>query len=295
MVYIGILLISLAFLGFGYFTRGRMLDDNSILQKFKIHPIDISAIGWVIFGIYWFLQTSNYLDAQDYTNALFVVAAFPFFTFIAYKEHESITSGNIEGLRFLTGITVFTVAGYTIISAIPAIEGGIEYINAYFSSAFLSAVGFPAEAGAIDYVGNEYYYRSNDNLMSVPILHNGRNDILVTLSCTAFPSIFIFTSAILCATEPLRKRLTAFLLIIPGIFILNIIRMSMIAYLTYSETTSPEFAHHVLGKAGSLLALMFLAWVLFTFLPSILTNIREVLDLLFTKSTAKNSSSNSKE
>ncbi len=251
-----------------------------------INPLFFSAAGWFLYGIYWSLHYQDYQDMNDSINAVFSLCAVPFFGFIAYKEISSIPQGGLEGLRFLSGITVFSMAGYAIVSSIPVVELYLEYVNAYLVSAFLTFTGFPAEAGEIDFSGNSYFFRSNDFILSVPIQHNGHDEILITLSCTAFSSIFLFSAAIFSAREPPATKLKAFLLIIPIIFIFNIIRMSMITYLTYTGTTSPEFAHHILGKIGSLMVLFFLAWVLFTFLPSILNSVSEVFDIFFGKKSA---------
>lgn len=292
-----LLILSLIFLFVGYLIRTRQsgIDDPIEIRSLKT-PMGspdmipywyFSAIGWILIGIYWLTQVSEYLDISDYINAFLCTAAFPFFTLLAYKEismgrdGDGIGAEGSEGLRFLSGITVITLAGYTIISAVPIVEGSLEYVNAYLVSAFLTATGFPSRAGSMDLSGNSPWFRSNDLIISAPILHDGHDEILITLSCTAFFSILLFGAAIFSAREPRRMKFKAFALTIPVMFVLNIIRMAMISYLTYTETTSPEFAHHILGRIGSLLALLFLAWVLLTFLPSLQTSMQDAYTAIF--------------
>lgn len=338
-----LLILSLFFLGSGYYIRSKGHNRSSV-DHLKIHnhdgrdksfgekrsikktgttvsfnPLKLSAIGWFLLGVYWLLLVPEYLEDFDIFNVILCGGALPFFSYIGYIEWSSanteikcptyekkemndtpgpsagtrpekdpqyganLTYGGYEGLRFLSGITVISLAGYTIISGVPIVEGSMEYVNAYLVSAFLTLFGYPAEAGGIDYSGNPLWFRNNDLFISVPILHNGQNDVHITLSCTAFPSMLLFTSAIIGANESVRIKMKTFLLTVPVIFVLNILRMSIIVYLTYTGTTSADFAHHVVGKTGSLFALLFLAWVLFTFLPSILDNIEEVYNVLLPK------------
>lgn len=284
-----VLVFSLLFLGFGYFFRTKLLNTNG--QKTPlingIHPLVLSALGWILFGVYWLMHYSDYEKIGDSFNMLVSIAALPFFIFIAYRELNEMPGNGLEGLRFLSGITVVSMGGYALISEVPVLEISLEFVNAYLVSGFLAMCGFPAEAGSIDYSGNPLWYRTNGDLLSVPVLHNGSDEILITLSCTAFSSLLLFGAAILSAREPRERKLTTALIILPAIFIFNIIRMAMIAYFTYTGFTSAAFAHHILGKVGSLLALLFLAWVLFTFLPSILESVSEVFDIFFSGSDEK--------
>lgn len=281
MIEFVILFLSMIFLGAGYILRSDRMDMQG--KKYltqRIHPLILAAIGWLLFGVFWLFHFQDYREADDMVNALISLGAFPFFAYIAFREIESIPRGGCEGLRFLSGITVISMTGYTLVSEVPVLELSLEYINACLVSGFLTLSGFPSEAGGVDFSGNPLLFRSNDHILAVPILHDGHNEILITLSCTAISSMFLFSAAILSAREPGSIKLRTALLIIPTIFILNIVRMSMITYFTYTGLTSPEFAHHILGKAGSLLVLLFLAWVLFTFLPSVLDSVSEVFDIL---------------
>lgn len=309
MIKILVLFLSLIFLGVGYLLRTRRMRlasdikgsatasnvlSGGVLGKIDhlVHPLIFSAIGWILFGVYWALHYPDYRDINDSVNSLFSLAAIPFFLFIAYREISAIPENGLEGLRFLSGITVVSMGGYAILSEVPALELALEYANAYLVSAFLTLSGFPSEAGGIDYSGNPLWHRTNDDLLSVPILHSGDNEILITLSCTAFSSLLLFLAAIISAREPLERRLRTALIIIPSLFLFNIIRMAMITYFTYAGFTSAAFAHHILGKTGSLMVLFFLAWVLFTFLPSVLESVSEIFDL-FSMHKANDSSKGS--
>ena len=282
MVRFFILIFSIAFLGIGYYFRTKRTKDNIPPHHLPLSlgPL-LSAVGWVLFGLYWILHAPDFLEEEDVTNAFLCLAALPFFGYIALNEWKNSPIGGIEGLRFLSGIAIITMIGYTLVSYIPAVEGALEYVNAYLVAAFLSFFGFPAEAGAIDFSGNPLWHRTNDLIISVPVYHNGHDEIHITLSCTAFPSILLFSAAIVSARECFVTKARVFMLTVPVIFVFNIIRMVIVVHLTYGGITSAGFAHHVLGKAGSLLALIFLAWVLFTFLPSVLRSVGEVIEVFF--------------
>jgi len=284
---LSLLFISLFCLGAGYFLRtprqkgeknkSSALAPDGVPERART-GLKLSASGWILFGTYWLLQAPSYYETRDIVNTVFAVGALPFFGKIAHTELKS-TGWGLTGLRFLAGLTVITMSAYVLVNEIPAVEGELEYLNAYLVSGYLTALGFPSEAGPIDYAGNPLWHRANDLYISSAILHNGRDDILISLACTAFPSLMLFTGAVFSASEGWKTKLKAFILIIPSIVVLNVVRMAMIAYLTYTGITSAVFAHNVLGKAGSLLALLLFAWVLFTFLPSVLDSIGEIMNI----------------
>lgn len=291
-----LLFISLFCLGAGYFLRTpRQKGEKS--KSGALAPdwvpgrartgLKLSASGWILFGTYWLLQAPSYYETRDIVNTVFAIGALPFFGKIAQAELKSMGYG-LTGLRFLAGLTVITMSAYVLVNEIPFLEGELEYLNAYLVSGYLTALRFPSEAGPIDYAGNPLWHRANDLYISSAIQHNGRDDILISLACTAFPSLMLFTAAVFSASEGWKTKLKAFILIVPSIVVLNMVRMAMIAYLTYTGIASAVFAHNVLGKAGSLLALLFFAWVLFTFLPSVLDSIGEIINIFLGPPKKKN-------
>lgn len=75
------------------------------------------------------------------------------------------------------------------------------------------------------------------------------------------------------------RRLRAFLITVPVIYMLNLLRNGIVTWLTYSGTMEFEPAHNYIGKGGSLIALVFLAVATFSILPELHDNILGLFDL----------------
>ena len=75
------------------------------------------------------------------------------------------------------------------------------------------------------------------------------------------------------------RRLRAFLITVPVIYILNLMRNGIVTWLTYTATMDFDPAHNYVGKGGSLFALVFLAVATFSILPELHDNILGLFDL----------------
>ncbi|MCD6461341.1 MAG: archaeosortase A, partial [Thermoplasmata archaeon] len=63
------------------------------------------------------------------------------------------------------------------------------------------------------------------------------------------------------------------------IYVLNLFRNWSIIYMIDTLGMSPQTAHDIIGKAGSLAALFLLALMTFRLLPELLDDLEKVLDL----------------
>ena len=94
--------------------------------------------------------------------------------------------------------------------------------------------------------------------------------------------MIIFVGGVVCTKAPLKRRFYAFLATVPAIYLLNLIRNAVVIWLTYEHIWGDDtffLAHSVLGKVGSLIALVFLAIAVFHFLPEMQESILGVIDL----------------
>jgi archaeosortase A (PGF-CTERM-specific) len=101
-----------------------------------------------------------------------------------------------------------------------------------------------------------------------------------------------------CVKAPLDRRLKAFMVSVPVIYVLNILRNTFvisayggqwfqIAPQTIVEWTGETadyasffWAHNVLAETGSLIALVVISYAVITFLPETLTYIRDIFNLV---------------
>jgi archaeosortase A (PGF-CTERM-specific) len=108
------------------------------------------------------------------------------------------------------------------------------------------------------------------------------NNVPVTIifACTAIQSIVLFVGMIgtLPRVSPKRKALGLLLTVVP-IYFLNLIRNAGVVYMVGSGMTSFEMAHNVIGKTGSLLALIVLLFITFKIVPELYDEIIGIIDL----------------
>jgi archaeosortase A (PGF-CTERM-specific) len=106
----------------------------------------------------------------------------------------------------------------------------------------------------------------------------------IILACTAIESIALFTGIIASVNAPFKRQAAAFLISVPVIYGLNLIRNVFIvdAYgMTWfgDPETSFYIAHTVIAKVGSLMALFLIAYAVMKILPEIVDMIDGILNL----------------
>lgn len=254
------LFISLGLIGIGFFYK-----------KKEKHFIRI--LGWVLFGIYWAFQGEIYVKINDYVNAFFSYSALPFFIYISYHEYLSYKwKEEHRGLKFLAGTTFFSAFPYFIVDKFIIVSQSLIIFTAKQTVFFLNLISNTEYSiGEIGWNGIEYY---------TPVFPSY---IGIILACTAIQSMLIFIGGIL-ATEGEdysfnKRRLKAFLITVPVIYVLNIIRNVGIIYGVNDLDLNFEYLHGVLGKGGSLIALIILAFFVFKILPELHENILSLVEL----------------
>ena len=280
---------SLIILSLGYFFSSK---DRIIFgKKFPVkigHNLNI--IGWLLLGFFWWIQVEHYILINDPANGFFCALAMPFFGYLAIHEYLSIRwNANYEPLRWLAAMTVVAGGIYFFVERVPILSGWLIQIVAEQSIWILNSFDIPTSLGNLDYGDGSKYYRPASNNEEVQIAIEGdewRNpdsvSVTIVLACTALQSMIIFVGGVVCTKAPVDRRFYAFLATVPAIYLLNLIRNAVVIWLTYEHVWGDEtffYAHGVLGKVGSLIALVFLAIAVFHFLPEMQDSILGVIDL----------------
>ena len=269
---------SLSLLGISFFLRRKTL----IKKKANIFAI----FGWVIFGIYWLTYVPYYIDILDYVNAGFCGVALPFFVYLGYHEYLSYkwnddlkeNDQNLKSLNFMAGAAFFAGTIYFLIDTIPILSGYLIKMVSEQTKFILDSFGYEITTGEIYYNGNGYWFRENKEVISVSMKHGTNNYISIILPCTAIQSMMIFFGAIFCTKADKNRKWKALLYTVPVIYVLNLIRNVGVIYLSY-EHIDMEIAHNWIGKGGSLIALIIIAYVTFEILPELHENILGLFDL----------------
>lgn len=280
---------SLIILSLGYFfsSKAHILFGKKFPVKIG-HNLNI--IGWLLLGFFWWIQVEHYILINDPANGFFCALAMPFFGYLAIHEYLSIRwNAKYEPLRWLAAMTVVAGGIYFFVERVPLLSGWLIQVVAEQSIWILNSFDIPTSLGSLDYGDGSKYYRPASEHQEVQISIEGdewRNpdsvSVTIVLACTALQSMIIFVGGVVCTKAPADRRFYAFLATVPAIYLLNLIRNAVVIWLTYEHVWGDDtffYAHGILGKIGSLIALIFLAIAVFHFLPEMQDSILGVIDL----------------
>jgi archaeosortase A (PGF-CTERM-specific) len=246
----------------------------SFISQNKL-KLPIAGAGWLFFSVHWALQWQHYFELGDYTNVVLTVLAAIFSVFIGFvliRQDKSIL-GNINGISTLGSIYMASTAAaigglsYFVFSEIPAMNEWI--ISTVADQTIWVASFFGVMITRLDW-----------NLIAV----NGYR-VEIILACTAIESIALFTGIIASVRAPFKRLAAAFLISVPVIYGLNLIRNVFVvgAYgMTWFGDPEMSFyiAHTVIAKIGSLIALFIIAYAVLKILPEIVDMIDGILNLV---------------
>ena len=247
----------------------------SVIPKHHKVRLSLAGIGWLFFSVHWILQWRHYYELEDYVNIFLVIFAAIFSVYIGYiliKQDMSLFR-NINGISTLTSISMMTTAAaisglsYFIFSGIPAMNSWI--ITTVTDQTIWTGSLFGVTITRLDW-----------NLISV----NGYK-VEIILACTAIESIALFVGIIASVNAPLKRLAYAFIISVPVIYGLNLIRNVFVvdAYgMTWFGDPDMSFyiAHTVIAKIGSLIALFLIAYAVLKILPEIIDMIDGLMNLV---------------
>lgn len=262
----------------------------------KKYGYRLAAAGWVLFGVRWAISTPDYYLVDHnimYTTAC--VLAIPVTLYIAFV----MVKDGRESLMVLTksaaisGIFYFPFAniswlGNALIQATTAIT--LAIVRALGENAVLQTV-----SGTMNGTTGMHY-----------VIMFNNEPVEIILACTAIQSMALFVGVVGCIKAPWGRRLKAFMVSVPVIYVLNLVRNTFVisAYgnqwfqimpQTIREWTGEPldytsffWAHNVLAETGSLIALVIISYAVITILPETLVYIRDIFDLVKPDNIKKN-------
>ncbi len=239
-------------------------------MKFKV-----AGAGWAVFSIHWAFQWGHYAEIGDYVNVAVTVLAAAICLIIGYvlMRQDKNLLRNINGISTTRSLFMATSA---------AAIGGISYfafseiqtMNTWIITTVTDQTIWLASIFGVTVA------RLDWNLIAV----NGYK-VEIILACTAIESIALFTGIIASVNAPFKRAAKAFLVSVPVIYGLNLIRNVFVvdAYgMTWfgDPETSFYIAHTIIAKIGSLIALFLIAYAVLKILPEIIDMIDGVLNLI---------------
>ncbi len=257
-----------------WFALGLLVMASIIPRQNKFKFI-VAGAGWIFFSVHWALQPQYYIELRDYVNIVITIFAAILCFFIGYVliSRDTRILRDINGINTTTSLFMATTA-----SAI----GGISYfifsenktMNMWIISTVTDQTIWLASLFGVMITKLDW------NLIAV----NGYK-VEIILACTAIESIALFIGIIGSVNAPFKRLASAFLLSVPVIYGLNLIRNVFVvdAYgMNWFGDPDLSFyiAHSVIAKAGSIIAMFLIAYVVLKILPEILDMIDGILNLI---------------
>lgn len=242
----------------------------SLLPKAYNPRFIIGGTGWIFLSIYWSLQPETYLQIQDYVNVFLVIATALASFFIAYIMFKSWDKKESGYEVFISLSRAASVGGFL-----------------YF---LFAEIGF-LNTGIISTVTEQAIWVTGK--FGVPVVQvawnklavNG-NPVQIILACTAIESIALFSGIISSATgASVARKLRAFVISVPVIYILNLQRLAFTASaygFSWFGTPDESFhiSEHIITKAGSLIALFLISYMVLRTLPEVSDMIEGTIKLM---------------
>ena len=223
-----------------------------VLTKNRI----VGCIAWITFSVEWLLKAPYYLSIADYYNTCLVSLAFVFFAFL--------------GLTILKAKRMDVFVDVTAFSALSALFYFPFALNEHLKRFLIGMVASHTVATA-NSLGLPFYMLDYNQ-----IALNGKM-VEIILACTGIESMALFAGATLGIKAEASRKIKAFLVSVPVIYVLNILRnvfvLSAYGFSWFGEN-SFYIAHHVIAKILATIALILISLAVFRFLP-------ELADLIY--------------
>lgn len=248
------LFLGLILLGVGFFYT-----QPTIASILKI-------VGWGFFSAFWATMPSflYFSEGGDVFNAAVCIIGVYVLLYMAYHEGISLKRKEypsglnwIAGGTFLAGIIYFTIEN----GIVPGLqEWLIENVAAQTADVL-------------------HFFGVSTSREKALIIYNN-TPILIIFACTAIQSMVLFVGMIgaLSRVGIRRKALGLMVTVVP-IYFLNLLRNASVVYMVGSGMVSFEIAHNVIGKTGSLLALIALLFVTFKIVPELYDELISIIHL----------------
>jgi len=235
---------------------GFFLKKEGITNKLKI-------VGWILFAFYWSTQPNSLYFGEDgdiFNAVLCIIGIYALF-YLAYHEWLSLKKGQIRCLNWAAGAAAIAGLIYFVIELTPLAPWLIETVAVH--SGWLLNI----------FTGNVEVYGVN-------IYCGGSFAVSIIFACTAVQSMVLFVGMILPLTKvDMKRKVYGLLVTVIPIYFLNLIRNAFIAYLLAEDITSFHMAHNVMGKGGSLVALIVLLFIVIRIVPEVFDEILCLTDL----------------
>jgi archaeosortase A (PGF-CTERM-specific) len=251
------------------------------LLAFAFRKRAVGALGWLFFAVYCASEVSYYLNKDEYFDASIAIIFLAFTllsaTFMAIPTSK-LRKKEDEDLFFaITKFALITAVFYFPVSEIPALETLIIFITTHITTTVLTFFN----------VGVYMVYPSSI-YATTSSFHAVYKPIEIVLACTAIQSMVLFAGLVFSVNAPRNRKFKAFLVSVPTIYVLNIIRNVFVAAAYFEQWFGPPLqsfyiAHGIMARIFVMISLIAVAYAVFVILPEALDLIENFFRFLFRK------------
>lgn len=254
---------------------GLMVASSVIPRTSRVRKL-VGGIGWGVFSIHWSYQPLHYLKIMDYANTLLTIVVSLFCLLVAYIMFLEYRKGPLKIINNREVLhSKFSAQGEADSLDITSMLTSASALGAlvYFPFANFASLNTWIIGGVTSQVlwVLQYFeipaYMKAWNMISL----NGYT-VEIILACTAIESIALFMGLIGAVRAPLNRMAMAFIVSVPVIYILNLIR-DIFVVVAYGEqwfgTDSFIIAHNYIAKVGSGIALFIISYAVLRILPEL--------------------------
>ncbi len=287
-------------------SLGALVIASAIPKVHEPYRFLVGGAGWSLFALHWLTQPPHFILERDYANVVLVILFALFCFFIGYTmvktgrgmqkaceddgidtdgagcctadaDDDTGTELDIISRPISTLIsknsTLFTLTRATALSGlfyfpfanIPLLNQWIISLVTKQTLWLTGSLGYPAIPEAWNQISLNGHF------------------VEIILACTAIESIALFMGLIFAVNAPTKRMFKAFMVSIPVIYILNILR-DVFVIIAYGEmwfgADSFTIAHHIIAKTGSGIALFVIAYAVLKTLPELLDMIEGIWVLI---------------
>lgn len=197
----------------------------------------VGALAWATFGYFWLLKVPYYaFEMRSFVEGLLSLAALPLCVYVGYLLYRG-----RDSLFVLSRAVAFMGVIFMPFNAIPVLrQWAIETVAAQ-THWVATALGFEPtlETGPIFGYESQLAFTTDGH----------RYVTYIEIVCTGVGSIAIFGGLVAAVKAPLRRKLAVLAVVVPLIYLLNVVRNVWIA-LAFGKQWMQFFVPEVMGLVG---------------------------------------------
>jgi len=241
-----------------------------------VHKRAVSAPGWILIAGYCYFEADDYLAQDEYFDASLVLVLLALSLILAFIMLRPALSERREedSLYTLTKIALIAAVFYFPFAEITFLGDLLIFITAKLTTIVLNIFNL-----GVYMVPPSCIYTTDCSFHAI------YQPITIILACTAIQGMVIFIGLIFGVKAPIRRKLKAFFVSVPVIYVVNVFRDVFVSAAYFENWFGPPLesffiAHNVIARIFALLALIAIAYAVFRILPEALDFVEDFIAAL---------------